>query len=208
MKMTPRGQQSEHRIPTTLHNTHLYGVIFLFEVVSLIYLSYFLRLSSLLGKFSFSKQSSKIANFCHTESCRTKKWGRILPEPHLCCQMQSSYVVRRLATSRDVYEANWNRRTDGQDYVLSQADALNKKLPELQHLYKISTIFKRKFSNIEQKCFSLSFIILRLKHNNFEPRFEVFSQSAAQACQLSTSSDLRLQSVLLAKFTSSWGPYN
>ena len=29
----------------------------------------------------------------------------------------------------DIYEANWNRRTaDGQDHVLSQADALTKKV--------------------------------------------------------------------------------
>ena len=53
--------------------------------------------------------------------------------------MQSSYVVEQLATSRDDYEATWNRQadrqtdrptdrqTDGQDHVLSQADALTKR---------------------------------------------------------------------------------
>ena len=35
----------------------------------------------------------------------------------------------RLATmSHDDSEGNWNRRTDGKDHVLSQADALTKKL--------------------------------------------------------------------------------
>ena len=31
-------------------------------------------------------------------------------------------------TSLDDFEANWNRMTDGQDHVLSQADALTKKV--------------------------------------------------------------------------------
>ena len=49
---------------------------------------------------------------------------------------RGQHSERRLATtSRNNYEANWNRRTDGQadrqtdgkDHVLSQADALTKK---------------------------------------------------------------------------------
>ena len=31
-------------------------------------------------------------------------------------------------------EANWNRRTDGQDHVLSQADALTKKNDEIKFI--------------------------------------------------------------------------
>ena len=47
----------------------------------------FWRPSTFLGSFSFLNLSSKIANFCHTESFRTKEWGRILPEIHWCWQM-------------------------------------------------------------------------------------------------------------------------
>ena len=65
-----------------------------------------------LGSFSILKLSSKIANFCHKENCRTKKLGRISPEIHWCYQLQLSYVVWWLVMSRKVYEANWNRRTD------------------------------------------------------------------------------------------------
>ena len=50
-----------------------------------------------------------------------------------------------MTTSRDVYEANWNRQTDEKDHVLSQADALTKKL-------KMRT----------KKIFSIIFIMLIL----------------------------------------------
>ena len=42
---------------------------------------------------------------------------------------RGQYSEHRLATmSRNDYEASWNRQTDGQDHVLSQADALTKNL--------------------------------------------------------------------------------
>ena len=53
-------------------------------------------------------------------------------------------------TPRDDYEANWNRMTDGQDHVLSQADALTKKLDikkrekaeNLQKLFTDGSIYR------------------------------------------------------------------
>ena len=47
----------------------------------------------------------------------------MLQQPFFC----QKNAPRGLATtSRDDYEANWNRQTDGQDHVLSQAAALTK----------------------------------------------------------------------------------
>ena len=54
--------------------------------------------------------SSKIVNVCRTESCHTKKWARILPEVNWFHQMWSSYIVRRRATSRDVFLLLTNQR--------------------------------------------------------------------------------------------------
>ena len=44
---------------------------------------------------------SKIVIFCCTEAGLTSKWGRISPEVYWWHQNQSSYNVRRSATSRD-----------------------------------------------------------------------------------------------------------
>ena len=54
----------------------------------------------------------KILNICRTESYRTKNWGRILPGIYWCHQEQSSYVVRRLATSRGVALKIWDKHPD------------------------------------------------------------------------------------------------
>ena len=48
------------------------------------------------------RRGPKIVNFYRTEGCRTKIWRRISPGFHWYHQKLSSYVVRRLATSRDV----------------------------------------------------------------------------------------------------------
>ena len=56
---------------------------------------------------------------------------------------RGQYSERRLATtSCDVYEANWNKQTDGQDHILSQVDALTKNtnISSIKMHYKANTI--------------------------------------------------------------------
>ena len=48
--------------------------------------------------------SSRIVNFRRTEASLTVKWGRISPAVYWWYKIQSSYVVRRHSTSRDVAE--------------------------------------------------------------------------------------------------------
>ena len=57
---------------------------------------------SFLSSFSFLCSFPKIVHSHHTEGYCTKKWGKISLEVYWCCQMASTYVVRRLAMSRDV----------------------------------------------------------------------------------------------------------
>ena len=48
---------------------------------------------------SWRWSSSKIVNFCRTESCYTKKWDRVLLNVYWCQQTYSCYVIWCLATS-------------------------------------------------------------------------------------------------------------
>ena len=54
--------------------------------------------------------SSKIVNFCRTESCRTKIWDKILSKVDWCHQMYSKYVVWQCATSRNVALLSTNQK--------------------------------------------------------------------------------------------------
>ena len=55
-----------------------------------------------VGLSRFFRVSHKIANFCHTEECRAKKWGRIFPEFHWSHQMYSLYAIQQPTTLHDV----------------------------------------------------------------------------------------------------------
>ena len=97
----------------------------------LFYLSYQLRSSSFLGSSSFLRLSSFLGSFYFLghpleppifviqEAAAPKNWIEF--------HQKSIGTVRcSLATSYDVYEANWNRRTGRQTYVLGGCASKNK----------------------------------------------------------------------------------
>ena len=66
-------------------------------------------------KIAIRKKFTKFEKTFTPAENGSKIHSRISPEIYCCCQIKSSYVVRRLVTLHDVYEANWNRQADTQD---------------------------------------------------------------------------------------------
>ena len=117
-----------------IHNLRLpsfFGPFYIFEV--LLNMSFIICINNIhiwvniyfSGCLHFLSLSSKIGNFCHTESCRTKKWEEF-------CQKSIGAFVCSLPTSYD----DWRRcstsvKLTGTDYRHANRQKEAKKLREV-----------------------------------------------------------------------------